>query len=1528
MNRYSTQSRRRSAQPPAPPPATISILIPFQQLACPLVECKTAGPGAGRGPWKGPNCHNNLRIHYVKSHAQPGSGVKLRFICSICQHRFECIQPANKHFKDKHAGTSASQGRIQKYNSAKIESNKLIIQHPAGPTSCPIRSCEWASCATDKNVATSIEKHLYIKHQIETSARLWFCGDCDAIEAGHDMRFHKKKRCPMKDMPPSLPASIKPAADHLNTSNIATQQVDPVIILLGSEQVNSPPQPTNPSVTCGEDFASFCDSDDCTPMSPRRGLGFRPSSSSSPVTAASELVAAAPVTKPADSTVDVSSPPLGLDAAAALPDVDQSDALMHSNDCVSSVSPGHAESRTFFSTNWAGSDAFPIGHDSPSRAAGYTATDLEAIKMTDGHEALPAPYASLTNSQPTTGTPDIDARSNESAGWSPHFINRQEIKIMGTMWPSGPGLLPINDSIWSVSTGDESRNETKAATSIHNEPVPPWKYTLNVINETSYQNVQDLAKKDENCMNSATNNEPAESCLSQSPLSDTSMSCANESGDLADFESLASDTQLETIGYSDKKQNLFFHTWASAFNACSSRSDLDSTVTRCMADWLVKTRRNLEQLPVDCPTNSKSRKRTRRRPDRQLQRLSQRDNRNADEAKKIQVMFKIYPKRAVRRALGESSAKYDGTTEDARNFLSATYERSPPSHSERVAARTLFDSCQWLRPDDDTSGYLDGPPTKCEIERKLSRATNTAPGADGIEYRHLRALDPSGLVLESMYNAVWRIGIPAAWKQSRTVPIHKKGPTNDFSNFRPISLLSTAYKIFSGILNDRLCQTATQLSWLSKEQKGFLPGVNGVAEHTQLLQTAIEHSKEKKKTLLIAWLDLRNAFGSIPHVYLQELFHSLPIPAQIRSIMMDIYADNIMQFVTGDETTVINPTAGVRQGDALSTTVFNLAAEPIIRAAKSQINAGYECFHETIKTSAFADDIAVIADSTLSMQRTLDRVSAVARLLSLEFNADKCACLMHSKGRNNLATLLVQGQPIRMLGKEDKENYLGIPLGSKLRFRTATDLPDKLDRLAASKLAPWQKLEVLRSHLLPSLSHDLASGRALKSDLVALDLKCRKFMCLVTGVPHTAVTAFFYAERSSGGLGLSRLVDDADIWVIARACQLLCSKDPTLKNICWFQLQDTIARGFGNEPIANFPYSSFLSGDRTTRGLYRLRFAGKFSNLWTLARRAAMRRKTRIEVSNDRTIRIIADVFSAEPCKAVRSLRAAVRSRWTKVFMGAPHQGQVANRLGLVAPRDIVRLTSARTTLSHDDYLLVHRVRLDVLPLVGYHWVNQRTSDKCRACRLDRENAQHLLNNCKLYMQLARERHNAIVTLLKDLLVKSGKCDQIAVERQLPGFNLRPDIQGSVAGSNFLIDVTVAFDSAQKMDAAHETKTAKYGAHGQTFPIVVGSLGSWNERNDDLRQFLGIDGRRWAKFRLLARTAAIAGSMSIIRSHLILTRWEATGSDWLDAATRPECDPSRKDEYFCSQPFYDPFDETCSLDNEDGLTEQADLESN
>ena len=143
-------------------------------------------------------------------------------------------------------------------------------------------------------------------------------------------------------------------------------------------------------------------------------------------------------------------------------------------------------------------------------------------------------------------------------------------------------------------------------------------------------------------------------------------------------------------------------------------------------------------------------------------------------------------------------------------------------------------------------------------------------------------IDRTGSLLQTVLSAVHALGIPSSWKRSKTIMIYKKGETNVPSNFRPISLLSTIYKLYSGILASRLTRIATSHGWLLAEQKGFLPSIRGIQEHTFLLQTAIDEAKKNHGYLSIAWLDLTNAFGAIPHPVLSQLFQSLPIPELLR----------------------------------------------------------------------------------------------------------------------------------------------------------------------------------------------------------------------------------------------------------------------------------------------------------------------------------------------------------------------------------------------------------------------------------------------------------------------------------------------------------------------------------------------------------------------------------------------------------------------------------------------------------------------
>ena len=927
--------------------------------------------------------------------------------------------------------------------------------------------------------------------------------------------------------------------------------------------------------------------------------------------------------------------------------------------------------------------------------------------------------------------------------------------------------------------------------------------------------------------------------------------------------------------------NTFFGLWSQAFSSCQTSADLNDVLGRCSNDWLAKAYRShppIEERPPrrDPPRSPK------RVQARQLQRLRQKRKSTSDEASRIQKLFKVYPKRAVRQVLGERSLPYTGDVKSAEAYLRETYCRPLPNNAQCMASRELFQSCNWSAPSEDQLTYLNLPPTREEIEGKLSRAKNTAPGNDGIEYRHLRALDPKGHLLEVIYCTVCKIGIPEIWRSARTVPIYKKGNTSDYSNFRPISLLPTMYKIFSGILSQRLTQVAVDLGWLSPEQKGFLPGVHGIQEHTQLLQTAVEGAQNKRLNLSIAWLDLCNAFGSIPHAVLAEMFNSLPIPDDLRRLLLDIYSDNVLNFVVGKESVKILPTAGVRQGDALSTTVFNLAAEPMIRAVKSSSIPGVMLFGQKVKVTAYADDLAVLCATAEALQWTLDALSDVAAVLGLSFNAGKCACLLLRAGQTFPGLLTIGNASIRCLNKEDHEVYLGVPIGTKLTFRAPNDLVFKMDKLADSLLAPWQKLEVYRSHLLPSLSHHLASARVEKEGLTALDFECRKFLGRIVGVPITAAVDFFYADRRVGGLGTFSLSEDADVWTLARAVQLLSSSDPLVREVFKEQLNDTIMRGFndGTAP-ATLPVGPYLSGS-IEGGLYRLRFARGGKNLWTSSRAAAKRLRARIDVSGDSLIRVIADDISSNSAKVVRGLRQVVRKRHTDRFIQCAHQGLVAKTLALdTATKDIARQTSTRTELGHDDWRYLFRTRLDLLPLRGYVW-SSPPNQPCRRCgdSMGKENAFHLLNNCKMNMSQYTKRHNAVLDILADLLTKEGL--NPSINRQTEGSGLRPDIELVISGSRALIDVRVSYDTVPNLENARDEKIAKYQHLGTTLPLIVGSLGSWLPSNEDIRAFLGVSGRRWATFRRQARVAAIKGSLDIIRETL-----KAHGSEIEDADPLP-----------------------------------------
>jgi hypothetical protein len=94
-----------------------------------------------------------------------------------------------------------------------------------------------------------------------------------------------------------------------------------------------------------------------------------------------------------------------------------------------------------------------------------------------------------------------------------------------------------------------------------------------------------------------------------------------------------------------------------------------------------------------------------------------------------------------------------------------------------------------------------------------------------------------------------------------------------------------------------------------------------------------------------------------------------------------------------------------------------------------------------------------------------------------------------------------------------------------------------------------------------------------------MDSRCSEFLRFVSNVPHTAHNGFLYSDRMAGGLGASQFTKDSDIWIIARATQLLDSNDPVVRlTRARAQLTQNLSRGFNGKTPNPLPFSDYLSG--------------------------------------------------------------------------------------------------------------------------------------------------------------------------------------------------------------------------------------------------------------------------------------------------------------------------------------------------------------
>src|SRR5215510_8183399 len=139
-------------------------------------------------------------------------------------------------------------------------------------------------------------------------------------------------------------------------------------------------------------------------------------------------------------------------------------------------------------------------------------------------------------------------------------------------------------------------------------------------------------------------------------------------------------------------------------------------------------------------------------------------------------------------------------------------------------------------------------------------------GYDEISSRILKISAPYVLSpLTFIFNKILSTGVfPERLKFSDVKPLYKKGDTTDFSNYRPISLLTSFYKIIEKIIYKRLYCYLIDNNILVKEQFGFREKLSTDTATYAFLNKVLS-SLDKKNYVGGLFCDLQKAFDCVIH---------------------------------------------------------------------------------------------------------------------------------------------------------------------------------------------------------------------------------------------------------------------------------------------------------------------------------------------------------------------------------------------------------------------------------------------------------------------------------------------------------------------------------------------------------------------------------------------------------------------------------------------------------------------------------------
>ena len=529
---------------------------------------------------------------------------------------------------------------------------------------------------------------------------------------------------------------------------------------------------------------------------------------------------------------------------------------------------------------------------------------------------------------------------------------------------------------------------------------------------------------------------------------------------------------------------------------------------------------------------------------------AERERKKRKKQRKAREAFTSNPFKYTADLLGkEKSGVLECPKEEVESYLQRV-------HNDPDRNKPLNDKIQIETPEAPNTEFDSKDITWKEVQQVVRKArAKSAPGPSGIPYLFYKKCPKVLKVLWRLLVIAWRKGIvPEAWTKAEGCFVPKEASAKAITQFRTISLLDVEGKIYFSVLAKRLTNYMTKNGYIdTSTQKGGVEGFSGCWEHNSIITQLLCDAKANKGDVSMIWLDLANAYGSVPHELVKLSLQKYHVPPKVQNIIRDYFDQLKFRFTVANYTTHWQRLEkGIITGCTISVIVFLAAINILIKTAEKECKGPKINGIQQKSLKAFMDDMTVNAAQPQGARWILKKLYELTTWARMSFKPKKCRSIVIKKGQvqKNIKFQVgaeqiptVNEEPIKCLGKW----YDGTLRDTENSRKTTHQLQDHLEKIDKAALPGRYKAWCFQHGVMPRLKWPMLMYNIPMSRVEEMERMASKHLRQWLGVPPSFSAVGLYSKSSMLQLPFSSIVEEYKVARVRGQTMLDENADDTIQ---------------------------------------------------------------------------------------------------------------------------------------------------------------------------------------------------------------------------------------------------------------------------------------------------------------------------------------------------------------------------------------------